>query len=237
MNLLSIGPVAGMGIAFCAIVAVLLAASLIFSMRLKGGGAARMKAAIAAHFRPTNIAYMALFTALAFVVTFLEFPIFPAANFLKLDFANVFFMIEGFIFGPIEAVFSIGVKELLCLAKSTSGGVGELANFLMSTAYILIPAFLYRFKKGKWWVALYLLFACILQIGVSVVVNRFINFPFYGVMFGFDGAALFKSLWPFVIYFNLIKSVAVSLVVFLLYKPLSRLIKATAERVSRRKRA
>ena len=72
------------------------------------------------HLSATNIAYMALFTALAFSVTFLEFPIFPAASFLKLDFANVFFMIEGFIFGPIEAIISIAAKELLCLTKSSS---------------------------------------------------------------------------------------------------------------------
>ncbi len=233
MDLLSIGPVAGMGIAFCVVVAILLVAALTLSLRFGGVDAARVRASVAAHFRPTNIAYMALFTALAFVVTFLEFPIFPAASFLKLDFANVFFMIEGFIFGPVEAIFSIGVKELLCLAKSSSGGVGELANFLMSTAYILIPSFLYRFKKGKWWVALYLLFACILQIAVGIVVNRFINFPFYGVLFGFDGEALFQSLWPFVIYFNLIKGAAVSLLVFFIYKPLSRIIRMTAERVKR----
>ncbi len=192
------------------------------------------KSMLKRHFSATHIAYMALFTALAYVVTFLEFPIFPAADFLKLDFANVFFMIEGFIFGPVEAVVSIGVKELLCLTKSATAGVGEVANFIMSTAYIVFPAVLYRFKKGKWWVTVSLIVACLLQIGVSLLVNRYINFPLYGKMFGFDGAGYFGQLWPFVIYFNLIKSVAVSLIVFLIYKPLSRLIKATAEKFSKK---
>ena len=184
------------------------------------------------HFSATHIAYMALFTALAFVVTFLEFPIFPAAPYLKLDFANVFFMIEGFIFGPVEAVFSIGVKELLCLAKSSSGGVGELANFLMSTAYVIIPAIVYRFKKGRWWVALYLLCACVLQISVSLPVNRYINFPFF---MGGGAAAAFAGAWGFVLAFNAIKGVAVSLVVFLIYKPLSRIIKMTAEKLTKKR--
>lgn len=183
------------------------------------------------HFSATHIAYMALFTALAFVVTFLEFPIFPAAPYLKLDFANVFFMIEGFIFGPVEAVFSIGVKELLCLAKSSSGGVGELANFLMSTAFVILPALVYRFKKGRGWVALYLLCACVLQIGVSLPVNRYINFPFF---MGDGAAAAFAGAWTFVLAFNAVKGVAVSVVVFLIYKPLSRLIKMTAERLSKK---
>ena len=188
------------------------------------------------HFTATRIAYMALFTALAFVVSFLEFPIFPAADFLKLDFANVFFMIEGFIFGPVEAIVSIGVKELLCWAKSSTGGVGELANFLMSSAYSLIPSIAYRFKKGKWWVCLYLFFACIVQIGASLLVNRYINFPVFGVLWQFDGVALFYRIWPFVIYFNIIKSVGISLIVLLVYKPLSRLIKATAKRFEKKRR-
>ncbi len=192
------------------------------------------KSMLKRHFSATHIAYMALFTALAFVVTFLEFPIFPAADFLKLDFANVFFMIEGFIFGPVEAVVSIGIKELLCLTKSATAGVGEVANFLMSLSYIIFPSILYRFKKGKWWVTVSLIVACLLQIGASLLVNRYINFPLYGTLYGFDGAEYFAQLWLFVIYFNLIKSVAVSVLVFLVYKPLSRLIKATAEKFAKK---
>ena len=47
---------------------------------------------------------LALFTALAFIFSFWSFPIFPAAPFLKLDFGNVFIMLSGFLFGPIEAI-------------------------------------------------------------------------------------------------------------------------------------
>ncbi len=185
------------------------------------------KRVLSNHFSATHIAYMALFTALAFVVSFLEFPIFPIAPYLKLDFANVFFMIEGFIFGPVEAVVSIGIKELLCLMKSSSGGAGELANFLMSTAYVIVPSILYRFKKGRWWVAVTLVMACVLQVAVSLPVNRFINFPFF---MGDGAAGAFAEAWPFVLAFNAIKSVIVSVIVVIIYKPLSRLIKATRKK-------
>ncbi len=189
------------------------------------------------HFTAPRMAYMAIFTALAFVVTFLEFPIFPAAPFLKFDFANVFFMIEGFIFGPVEAIVSIGIKELLCLTKSQTAGTGELANFLMSTSYVLIPAVGYRFKKGRGWVIAFMGMACVMQIAISLLVNRFINFPLYGRLFGFDGVATFQALWYFVLLFNLIKSVAISVTVFFLYKPLSRFIKRTSARFSKKKNA
>lgn len=197
----------------------------------------KTKSVFRSHFSATNIAYMALFTALAFAMSFLEFPIFPApADFLKLDFANIFFMIEGFIFGPVEAIVSIGAKELLCLATTKTGGVGQLANFIMSTAYIIVPSILYRFKKGRWWVVLYLFMACIVQVAGSLLVNRYINFPFFGSFMGKDGVELFEQLWPFVVYFNIIKSVSISIVVFLIYKPLSRVIKLTAEKVEKKRK-
>lgn len=189
------------------------------------------KTTLKKHFSATHIAYMALFTALAFVVTFLEFPVFPAAPWFKLDFANVFFMFEGFLFGPVEAVISITIKELLCLTKSGTMFVGEIANFVMSVGYIILPAIAYRFRKGKWWVALYLVIGSLLEIAVSMPANRFITYP----LFMKDAAAaVFAQTWYFALAFNAIKCAAVSVVVFLLYKPLSRLIKATSARFSKK---
>ena len=107
----------------------------------------------------------------------------------------------------------------------------------MSAAYVLIPAIAYRFKKGRGWVALYLLCACILQVGASMLVNRYINFPVFGKFLEADGAALFASLWGFVLAFNAVKSVFISLIVLFIYKPLSGLIKATAQRFERKKHA
>lgn len=190
----------------------------------------RIKAVLREHFSAPRIAYMAIFTALAYVITFLEFPIFPAAPFLKLDFANVFFMIEGFIFGPVEAIVSIGIKELLCFADSQTGGVGEIANFLMSIAYVIAPSLGYRFLKGRKWVAVFLAIACALQMGIGMLVNRYINFPFFGM------GDRFGEFWYWVLAFNAIKSVSISVAVFLIYKPLSRFIKMTTEKFDKRMR-
>lgn len=191
----------------------------------------KIKAILRERFSAPRLAYMALFTALAYVVTLLEFPIFPTASFLKLDFANVFFMIEGFIFGPVEAIASIAVKECLSLIDSTTGGVGEIANFLMSLSYVFVSAVAYRFLKGRKWVAVFLVVSILMQVGISLVVNRYINFPLF---MGKGAAAAFYKYWQFVLYFNIIKSVSVSVLVFLVYKPLSRFIKATELRFRKR---
>ncbi len=166
----------------------------------------------------------AVFSALAYVVSMLEFPIFPATPFLKLDFSAVFLLLAGFIFGTVYGISACAVKEFICfITKSSTGGVGELANFLVIGAYILIPTLVYHFRKGFKVVVLTLIIACFVQVALSLLANRFITFPLY---MGAGAKPFFNSVWEFVALFNLIKSVAVSVLSILLYKKLSALIKS-----------
>ena len=169
------------------------------------------------------LAGSAVFAALAYVVSFFEFPIFPAASFLKLDFSNVFTLLAGFLFGPLPAVAVSAVKELICfLTKSSTGGVGEIANFLLTVSFIAVPSVAHRYKKGFGWACVYLACGVILQTAMALAVNKFINFPLF---MGESAAEMFASLWPFIVYFNLIKGAAISAIVLLLYKQVSRLFK------------
>ncbi len=166
----------------------------------------------------------AVFSALAYVISMLEFPIFPATPFLKLDFSAVVLLLAGFIFGTIYGISACAVKELICfITKSSTGGVGELANFLVIGAFILIPTLVYQYKKGIKVVIITLIIACFVQVSLSLFVNRFINFPLY---MGSGAKPFFESVWQFVALFNLIKSVAISIITILLYKKLSALIKS-----------
>ena len=76
-------------------------------------------------FSAKRCAVMALFAAMSLVVSFFEFPIFPAAPFLMLDFGNCFIMLVGFLLGPIEGLIVCVIKETLrILLKNGTGGVG-----------------------------------------------------------------------------------------------------------------
>lgn len=175
-----------------------------------------------AYFTASRIAKLALLTALAYVVTFLEFPIFPAAPFLQLDFSNVFVLLGGFLYGPLAAVIISLLKECLSLLDSGTNFVGEIANFFINFAFYIVPTVVYRYKKGLKWVIPMLVIGTILQVAASLPVNRYINFP----LFMGDGAASsFAALWWYIILFNLIKGAAVSLVTILLYKRVSWLFK------------
>ena len=165
----------------------------------------------------------ALFAALSFVVSFLEFPIFPAASFLKLDFSAVFTLLGGFMYGPIAGIAICAVKELIRFAMgSGTGGVGEIANFLVTVSFIVVPTTVYRFKKGLPVVIITLIIGVLCMTGAALISNRFIMFPLY---MGEGAVSAFDSLWYYIIFFNLIKGVSVSAIVFLLYKRLSALFR------------
>lgn len=165
----------------------------------------------------------ALFSALSFVVSLLEFPIFPAASFLKLDFSAVFVLLGGFMYGPVAGVIICAVKELIRFAMgSGTGGVGEIANFLVIFSLIIVPTTVYRFKKGLPVVIITLIVGVLCMTGAALISNRFIMFPLY---MGEGAVSAFNSLWYYIIFFNLIKGVVVSAIVFLLYKRLSALFR------------
>lgn len=173
-------------------------------------------------FSGKRIALMGVFVALSYGISFLEIPIFPAAPFLKLDFSNVFILLISLLLGPVEGLIVCVLKEALRLIGSSSGGVGELANMAVTSAYILLPSLVYRYRKGLKHVIPCLIGACFIGTGAALLANRYINFPLY---MGAGAKEAFASLWVYVMGFNLIKTTAVGILTALLYKRLSNFLK------------
>ncbi len=182
-------------------------------------------------FTAKRIALMATFVALSYVVSLLEIPM-PlfGASFLKLDFGNVFILLISFLLGPVEGLLVCLLKEGLRCLTSSSLCAGELANFLITGSYLLLPAILYQRKKTLKTVCLSLSLSCLLATGVAMLANRFIIFPtfsylFGGSIFGMTVAEAYGVFWVGVLLFNLIKTVSVGLLTLLLYKRLSNFLK------------
>ena len=190
----------------------------------KTGGVADF---FARHFTAKRIAAMAVFTALALAISFASFPIFPASPvfFLELDFGNVFILFISFLLGPMEGVIVCVLKETLhiVVAIRHTNAVGELANILMTSAYILLPSIVYQVRKGIKPVILSLAAACLIGTAAALVVNRCITFPLY-MGWEIGGEVFYGNLW-LIVAFNLIKTVAISVLTILLYKRLSNFFK------------
>ena len=189
-----------------------------------------MRLTMKERFSAKRLALMAVFVALAFSVSIVSFSLFPSTPvfFLELDFGNVFILLISFLLGPIEGVIVCVLKESLRIFAGITGGVGELANMLMTSAFLLLPAIVYQYRKTLKAVVLSLSGACVIGTIAALLINRFITFPLFGEVFlHTDGVALFFANFWLIVAFNLIKTTAISVVTLLLYKRLSNFLKRT----------
>ncbi len=198
---------------------------------LRGTENTRPKNRVKKRLSPKRMALMAVFIALSYVVSLWEIPL-PlfGASFLKLDFGNVFILLIAFLLGPVEGTVICLFKEGLRCITSSSMCAGELANFLITSSYLLFPSVLYRYKKSFKSVVGSLCVACLIATGVALLANRCIVFPAYaflfgGNIFGMSVSEAFSAFWVAVLLFNLIKTVTVGVLTVLLYKRLSNFLK------------
>ena len=182
-------------------------------------------------FTAKRLAFMAVFVALSYAVSFLEIPM-PlfGAGFLKLDFGNVFIVLISFLLGPLEGVLVCLLKEGLRCLTSTSMCAGELANFLITSSYLLLPSILYQYRRTLKTVVVSLSASCLIATGIALLANRLIIFPTFaflmgGTIYGMTVAEAFGAFWAAVLLFNLIKTVSIGLLTMLLYKRLSNFLK------------
>ena len=70
-------------------------------------------------------------------------------------------------------------KNLIHLPMTATGGVGELANFIIGVCYVLPAGLIYRFRKGKSGALLGALGGAVLASVMSLPVNYWITYPVY----------------------------------------------------------
>jgi len=175
-----------------------------------------------------TIAVMAKIGALAAIAVglmFLEFPIFSAYPWLKMDFADVPALIGGFALGPVAGVLIEFIKIVFSfiLKNSGTGGIGELANLTLGVALVLPAALIYMSRKSKKRAVAGLCAGSVLMTVLAPVLNYFVLIPLF-IQFlpqGFDvGLYLVAGAIPL----TAIKAVAQSILVILLYKRLSGIL-------------
>lgn len=73
----------------------------------------------------------AMLSAIAFVLMFFEFSVPIMPSFIKMDLSELPALVGAFAMGPVSGAMVCLVKNLLHLFMTTTGGVGELSNFLL----------------------------------------------------------------------------------------------------------
>ena len=152
-----------------------------------------------------------------------------------LDFSEVPVLIGTFAMGPVAGVIIEGIKAFVdFLMGSHTGGVGEFAQFVMGCALCVPAGIIYKRKKTKSMASIALIMAVVTMIIVACLMNRYVMLPlFWGENLQENiktmGSPGIDSVTKFIFLvcapFNLLKGGLNSLIVALVYKKISPIIK------------
>lgn len=96
-----------------------------------------------------TITMTALLSAMAYVLAFVEFPVPLSPSFARMDLSDFPALIGAFAFGPLSGLLIELVKNTLQLMTTSTGGIGEIANFLMGASYVVAAGAIYKRHKTK----------------------------------------------------------------------------------------
>lgn len=182
----------------------------------------------------SKVVKIGMLSAVSIVLMMFEisFPIFPF--FLKMDISDIPALVGTVAMGPLAGVLIELIKNVLHLFKTSTAGVGELANFLTGIALVVPIGVMYKKNHTlKNFVIGSIIGACVMVV-VACVFNYYILIPAFAKAFGTDIEEFvnianavtpmvvdFKTLIFFSIApFNLLKAVIVAPVAYLVCKVL-----------------
>ena len=187
------------------------------------------------------LAMVGILSAVASVLMMLSFSVPLVPSFLKMDLSEMPALLASYSMGPVAGVLVCLIKNLVNLPMTTTGGVGELANFLLGVCFVVPAGLIYRASKNRRGALVASVVGCVLMSLVSLPINYFLTYPVYAklmpleviigmyqaIMPSVDG--LLSCLIIFNIPFTLVRGLLDAAVTFLIYKRLSPLIKKVAD--------
>ncbi len=186
------------------------------------------------------IAVTAMLSAVAFILMFLDFPIpFLIPDFIQMDVSELPALIGAFAMGPMCGVLVCLVKNLLHLLITTTGGVGELSNFLLGASFVLTAGLVYKHKKTRKNALLGAVLGAAVMGVFSVASNYYLTYPVYYNFMPEDMVlSLYQVILPSVenilqclIIFNMpftfVKGLLSAGITFAIYKHISPILKGT----------
>ena len=184
-----------------------------------------------------TISMTAMLSAVAYLLAFVEFPVPLSPSFARMDLSDLPALIGAFAFGPFSGLLIELVKNTLQLLTTSTGGIGEIANFLMGASYVVTAGFIYKRHKTKKTALLACIAASFVMGAAAALANYFILLPLFETFMPLDQLiASFGAFLPFIhtkldivlfnaLPFNILKGLVIGGVTMLIYKKLALVLK------------
>ena len=184
-----------------------------------------------------ELAVAAVMTGFAVVIMYFDISIPIMPSFIKLDFSEIPALITAFAFGPLWGAAVCLVKNLIHLFVTQTSGVGELANFLLGASFVIPAGIIYRQMRTRKGAFTGMAIGVLSMTAMSFVCNLFLIYPLYFLLMPksviLGGYRKINSgveeIWQCLLIFNLpftfVKGLLNLIIVGLIYKPLSPVIK------------
>ena len=179
----------------------------------------------------------ALLGATATILMFLSFglPILP--SYLKVDFSEMPALLASFALGPVYGAAVCLIKNIINLFATTTGGIGEMCNFLIGVLFVVPAGLIYRRRPSRKTALIGMIVGTLVMSVGSILVNYFIVYPTYQAFMSEQMIVdMYSAIVPAadtilkgILIFNLpltfAKAVLDSIITFALYKRLSPVLK------------
>ena len=188
----------------------------------------------------------AMLAAVSTVLMFFSFNVPLMPSFIKLDFSELPALLASFALGPVSGAAVCLVKNLVNVMFSTTGGVGELSNFILGCLFVVPAGLIYRRKRTAPGALLGSLLGALVMAGASVLTNYYVVYPIYTAFMPMEAIlGMYRAinphvetLWDALLWFNLpftfLKGLCSVAMCFAIYKPLSPILKGNPRRAEQK---
>ncbi len=180
----------------------------------------------------------AMLSAVAAVLMMLQIKLPFMPSFISFDVSDLPPLLASFALGPVWGVIVCLLKNVLHAFSSSTGGVGELSNFIISGMFVFVAGMIYKHKKTRMGAIISSVIGAAASAVVCVFTNYYIIYPLFGligwkseIILGLYQAILpwVSNMWQALAIFNLpftfVKGLCCALLAFAIYKPLSPVLK------------
>lgn len=167
---------------------------------------------------------IAALSAIAFLLQFLGSAMgLNVGGFLTIEFSDLPALIGAFALGPVSGVLIELVKNIFHCSITSTGFVGEFANFVTNGIFVFAAGLIYKKNRTLKGAVIGTVVAIFVMTAAAMLTNLFIMLPMF--MPNADYATKLNLVLYTITPFNLCRGLALAVLTFLLYKRLTPILK------------